>query len=132
MRAVFEVMGVTNAVTIDADAVGELTLIGPGAGGEACHRGTFPAGDDEAVHGVQIVSGADQDDPRSKPFQNRNVLGNRTLEREDTDVWSGGQRVHQPRSARRRTRAPLRSVVGTRVVMAIPFGERLPFSRSPV
>ena len=28
-------MGVTNAVTIDADAVGELTLIGPGAGGEA-------------------------------------------------------------------------------------------------
>jgi homoserine dehydrogenase len=28
-------MGVTNAVTIDADAVKELTLIGPGAGGEA-------------------------------------------------------------------------------------------------
>jgi homoserine dehydrogenase len=30
-----QVMGVTNAVTIDADAVKELTLIGPGAGGEA-------------------------------------------------------------------------------------------------
>ncbi|MGU3538159.1 homoserine dehydrogenase [Methylobacterium sp. A54F] len=30
-----QVMGVTNAVTVDADAVGELTLIGPGAGGEA-------------------------------------------------------------------------------------------------
>lgn len=30
-----QVMGVTNAVTIDADAVGELTLIGPGAGGDA-------------------------------------------------------------------------------------------------
>jgi homoserine dehydrogenase len=29
------VMGVTNAITIDADAVRELTLIGPGAGGEA-------------------------------------------------------------------------------------------------
>jgi homoserine dehydrogenase len=28
-------MGVTNAVTIDADAVHELTLVGPGAGGEA-------------------------------------------------------------------------------------------------
>jgi homoserine dehydrogenase len=28
-------MGVTNAVTIDADAVRELTLIGPGAGGDA-------------------------------------------------------------------------------------------------
>ncbi len=33
--AVAQVMGVTNAVTIDADAVGELTLIGPGAGGSA-------------------------------------------------------------------------------------------------
>jgi homoserine dehydrogenase len=30
-----QVMGVTNAVTIDADAVGQLTLIGPGAGGSA-------------------------------------------------------------------------------------------------
>jgi homoserine dehydrogenase len=29
------VMGVLNAVTIDADAVHELTLVGPGAGGEA-------------------------------------------------------------------------------------------------
>ena len=34
-NAIAEVMGVTNAVTIDADAVGELTLVGPGAGGEA-------------------------------------------------------------------------------------------------
>lgn len=33
--AVAQVMGVTNAVTIHADAVPELTLIGPGAGGEA-------------------------------------------------------------------------------------------------
>jgi homoserine dehydrogenase len=33
--ALAQVMGVTNAVTIDADAVGELTLVGPGAGGEA-------------------------------------------------------------------------------------------------
>jgi homoserine dehydrogenase len=30
-----EVMGVTNAITIDADAVGEITLVGPGAGGAA-------------------------------------------------------------------------------------------------
>jgi homoserine dehydrogenase len=30
-----QVMGVTNAVTILADAVGELTLVGPGAGGNA-------------------------------------------------------------------------------------------------
>ncbi|MGP0059694.1 MAG: homoserine dehydrogenase [Beijerinckiaceae bacterium] len=57
-----QIMGVTNAVTIDADAVQELTLVGPGAGGMAtasaivadladCARGlklpTFglPAGD---------------------------------------------------------------------------------------
>lgn len=33
--AIAQVMGVLNAVTIDADAVPELTLVGPGAGGEA-------------------------------------------------------------------------------------------------
>ena len=33
--AIAQVMGVTNAVSIDADAVGELTLVGPGAGGNA-------------------------------------------------------------------------------------------------
>jgi homoserine dehydrogenase len=33
--AIAQVMGVTNAVTIDADAVHEITLIGPGAGGMA-------------------------------------------------------------------------------------------------
>ena len=33
--AIAQVMGVTNAVTVDADAVHELTLVGPGAGGDA-------------------------------------------------------------------------------------------------
>lgn len=33
--AIAQVMGVANAVTIDADAVHELTLVGPGAGGAA-------------------------------------------------------------------------------------------------
>ncbi|MFO1137370.1 MAG: homoserine dehydrogenase [Rhodoblastus sp.] len=33
--SIAQVMGVTNAVTIDADAVHELTLVGPGAGGNA-------------------------------------------------------------------------------------------------
>jgi homoserine dehydrogenase len=33
--AIAQVMGVTNAVTIDADAAQELTLVGPGAGGMA-------------------------------------------------------------------------------------------------
>jgi homoserine dehydrogenase len=32
--SIAQVMGVTNAVTVDADAVRELTLIGPGAGGD--------------------------------------------------------------------------------------------------
>lgn len=35
VSAIAQVMGVTNAVTIDADAVQEITLVGPGAGGEA-------------------------------------------------------------------------------------------------
>jgi homoserine dehydrogenase len=33
--AIAQVMGVTNAITIDADAVQEITLVGPGAGGDA-------------------------------------------------------------------------------------------------
>ena len=33
--AIAQVMGVTNAVTVDADAVRQITLMGPGAGGEA-------------------------------------------------------------------------------------------------
>jgi homoserine dehydrogenase len=33
--SIAQVMGVTNAVTVDADAVHEITLVGPGAGGEA-------------------------------------------------------------------------------------------------
>ncbi|MBV9705245.1 MAG: homoserine dehydrogenase [Methylobacteriaceae bacterium] len=33
--AIAQITGVTNAITIDADAVHELTLAGPGAGGEA-------------------------------------------------------------------------------------------------
>ncbi len=33
--AIAQVMGVTNAVTVDADAVHTITLVGPGAGGEA-------------------------------------------------------------------------------------------------
>ena len=33
--AIAQVMGVTNAVTIDADAIAPITLVGPGAGGMA-------------------------------------------------------------------------------------------------
>lgn len=34
-EAIAQVMGVTNAVAIDADPIGSLTLVGPGAGGDA-------------------------------------------------------------------------------------------------
>jgi homoserine dehydrogenase len=33
--AIAQVMGVTNAVTIDADGIAPITLVGPGAGGQA-------------------------------------------------------------------------------------------------
>src|SRR5215831_7307503 len=33
--AIAQVMGVTNAVTVDPDPINEITLVGPGAGGEA-------------------------------------------------------------------------------------------------
>ena len=33
--AIAQVMGVTNAVTVDADAIAPITLVGPGAGGMA-------------------------------------------------------------------------------------------------
>ena len=33
--SIAQVMGVTNAVTIDPDPINEITLVGPGAGGEA-------------------------------------------------------------------------------------------------
>jgi homoserine dehydrogenase len=33
--SIAQVFGVTNAITVDADAVREITLVGPGAGGEA-------------------------------------------------------------------------------------------------
>ena len=33
--AIAQVMGVTNAVTVDADAIAPITLVGPGAGGAA-------------------------------------------------------------------------------------------------
>jgi homoserine dehydrogenase len=35
VSAIAQVMGVTNAVTVDADAINEITLVGPGAGGDA-------------------------------------------------------------------------------------------------
>jgi homoserine dehydrogenase len=40
-QSIAQVMGVTNAVMIDADAVRQLTLIGPGAGGAATASAVF-------------------------------------------------------------------------------------------
>jgi homoserine dehydrogenase len=51
--AIAQVMGVTNAVTVDADAVRELTLIGPGAGGDATASAVIADIADIAAGGVR-------------------------------------------------------------------------------
>ncbi len=52
-----QVMGVTNAVTIAADAVGELTLVGPGAGGPATASAVVADLADVAAGSVRPVFG---------------------------------------------------------------------------
>jgi homoserine dehydrogenase len=56
--SIAQVMGVTNAVTIDADAVRELTLIGPGAGGDATASAVVADLSDVATGKVQPLFGA--------------------------------------------------------------------------
>jgi homoserine dehydrogenase len=56
--SIAQVMGVTNAVTIDADAVRELTLIGPGAGGDATASAVVADIADVATGSVQPLFGA--------------------------------------------------------------------------
>ncbi|MGO4386266.1 homoserine dehydrogenase [Microvirga sp. 2YAF29] len=55
--SIAQVMGVTNAVTIDADAVRELTLIGPGAGGDATASAVVADIADVATGTVQPLFG---------------------------------------------------------------------------
>jgi homoserine dehydrogenase len=59
--SIAQVMGVTNAVTIDADAVRELTLIGPGAGGDATASAVVADIADVATGTVQPLFGASID-----------------------------------------------------------------------
>jgi len=59
--SIAQVMGVTNAVTIDADAVRELTLIGPGAGGDATASAVVADIADVATGNVQPLFGAPTD-----------------------------------------------------------------------
>lgn len=56
--SIAQVMGVTNAVTIDADAVRELTLIGPGAGGDATASAVVADIADVATGKVQPLFGS--------------------------------------------------------------------------
>lgn len=55
--AIAQVMGVTNAVTVDADAVKELTLIGPGAGGDATASAVVADLTDVAMGAVPLPFG---------------------------------------------------------------------------
>jgi homoserine dehydrogenase len=59
--AIAQVMGVTNAVTIDADAVKELTLIGPGAGGDATASAVVADVSDIAAGRIQAPFGRPTD-----------------------------------------------------------------------
>jgi homoserine dehydrogenase len=59
--SIAQVMGVTNAVTIDADAVRELTLIGPGAGGDATASAVVADIADVATGNVQPLFGSPAD-----------------------------------------------------------------------
>jgi homoserine dehydrogenase len=58
---------VTNAVTIDADAVRELTLIGPGAGGDATASAVVADIADVATGKVQPLFGAPIDQLEKAP-----------------------------------------------------------------
>jgi homoserine dehydrogenase len=65
--SIAQVMGVTNAVTIDADAVRELTLIGPGAGGDATASAVVADIADVATGKVQPLFGAPIDQLEKAP-----------------------------------------------------------------
>ncbi len=65
--SIAQVMGVTNAVTIDADAVRELTLIGPGAGGDATASAVVADLADVATGSVQPLFGAPIDQLEKAP-----------------------------------------------------------------
>ncbi|KFG68512.1 homoserine dehydrogenase [Microvirga sp. BSC39] len=65
--SIAQVMGVTNAVTIDADAVRELTLIGPGAGGDATASAVVADIADVATGKVQPLFGAPIDQLETAP-----------------------------------------------------------------
>ena len=70
--AIAAVMGVTNAVTIDADAVGEITLVGPGAGGAATASAVVADITDIASGRVSPPFGlpvAELAEPRRAPMQ---------------------------------------------------------------
>jgi homoserine dehydrogenase len=79
--AIAQVMGVTNAVTVDADAVGELTLIGPGAGGEATASAVVA---DIADVAVNLAAGL------ARPAFGRPSAGLRPAERVEMQRHEGG------------------------------------------
>ncbi|MXQ12523.1 homoserine dehydrogenase [Microvirga makkahensis] len=65
--SIAQVMGVTNAITIDADAVRELTLIGPGAGGDATASAVVADIADVAAGLVQPLFGKSVDQLEGAP-----------------------------------------------------------------
>ena len=97
--AIAQVMGVTNAVTVDADAVHAITLVGPGAGGMATASAVV-ADIGDIARGVRTPPfGRATDQPRGQP--------------EGADAAPRGRLLHPPAGARqarhrRHHRAPPR------------------------
>ncbi len=87
--AIAQVMGVVNAVTIDADAVHELTLVGPGAGGEATASAVV-------ADIADIAKGV-----RSAPF---GVATGALIELRRTDAPARGRLLYSPLRAGRSRR----------------------------
>ena len=83
--AIAQVMGVTNAVTIDADAVKELTLIGPGAGGDATASAV--------VADIADVAPGKAPAPFGRPVDGSNG-------RPRADAAARGRLLHPPHGAR--------------------------------
>ena len=64
-------------------------------GGQLPHRGGLAAGDDQAVHGVELGGAAHRDRARADRFEHAEVFAHVALEGEHADDDLG----HQPRPA---------------------------------
>jgi hypothetical protein len=67
---------------------------------EAAHRGGLPAGDDEAVHGVEFGGAAHRDRPRARGLERAHVVDHVALQGEHADQGHGHHRTPSRSSGR--------------------------------